>query len=210
MMKPVFFLLLLCTGAVNLFGQRYVFYLHGAIVEYQGRNAVDKSRGFGAYEYDSIINAFRNEQFTVISECRPANTDVKLYARKVAGQVDSLLTKGVKPGNITVTGASKGAAIAMYVATYVHNSAVNYVFMSACNESPGSMGDVSFCGNILSIYEATDDMAGSCLTWKKRSKLNVPNFKEIKLQTGRKHGYLYKPLPEWVGPCVTWAKGIYK
>ena len=29
---------------------------------------------------------------------------------------------------------------------------------------------------------------------------------EIRLQTGLKHGFIYRPLAEWIGPVVGWAK----
>ena len=52
--------------------------------------------------------------FVVISEQRPRNTDVEEYAGKVTGQITALLDAGVPAENITVLGASKGAAIAIY------------------------------------------------------------------------------------------------
>ena len=188
--------------------QRYVFYLHGKIVEDQGPNA--RNDAFGSYEYENILAAFRNEHFIVISECRKPNTDVKDYAHKVAGQMDSLLKLGVKPGDITVIGASKGALIAMFVSTYVKNPHVNYVFMSSCNDYVfSSFADIEFCGNILSIYEKSDPGNGSCDLLKKRSHLTVPYYKDLEINTGLKHGYLYKPIPEWVKPSVKWANGDY-
>jgi hypothetical protein len=38
----------------------------------------------------------------------------------------------------------------------------------------------------------------------------VPHYKEIELNTGLKHGYIYKPLPEWMNPAIKWAKGNYE
>lgn len=211
MVKSILLSALLISVIQHGYGQRYIFYLHGKIVEDQGANAVDNSRGFGAYEYANIIAAFRKEKFSVISECRPKNTDVKQYAHKVAGQVDSLLKSGIKPGDVTVIGASKGALIAMYAATYVKNELVNYVFMSSCNDySLDSNPDISFCGNTLSIFEKSDEIGLSCERYRQRSKLPVPHYKEIELNTGKKHGYIYKPLPEWVTPSIKWANGNYK
>jgi len=37
---------------------RYIFYLHGRIVEVQGANAL--SQQYGKYEYDSIIQALKD------------------------------------------------------------------------------------------------------------------------------------------------------
>src|ERR1051325_11963678 len=97
------------------FAQKFVFYLHGAIIEYQGANAVDTINGFGAYRYTDILDSLRKRNCTVISEVRKPNTEIKHYAQKVATQIDSLLKKDIHPENITVIGASKGTVIAMYV-----------------------------------------------------------------------------------------------
>lgn len=41
---------------------------------------------------------------------------------------------------------------------------------------------------------------------KVNSKSNVTKFKEIELTTGLKHGFLFKALPEWIKPTITWVK----
>src|ERR1700722_2707101 len=139
------FALFIITG--NASAQKYVFYLHGKIVEDQGLNAYNIE--FGKYEYENILTKFREEQFIVLSECRKPNTDVKEYAHKVVSQIDSLLKAGAAPGDITVVGASKGALIAMYVSTYLNNPKVNFAFLSSCNDNVlSSFSDIAFCGNI--------------------------------------------------------------
>ena len=195
-------MLSLLSGASH--AQKYFFYLHGKIVEDQGVGAV--APGYGAYEYEHILQAFRKEQFTVMSEVRAKNTDPETYARKVVRQIDSLLKTGVKPNKITVLGASKGSVIAQYVSSILKNKDVNFVFMAGCS---GDGGGVNFCGNILSIYEKSDGV-GSCNDLKNKSSNSIPHYKEIELNTGLRHGFLYKPLPEWVAPSVQWANGNYQ
>ena len=207
-MRAVLVVVFLLVQSLTVFAQRYVFYLHGKIVEDQGPTA--RNEAFGAYEYDNILAALRKEHFIVISECRKPDTDVKEYARKIAGQVDSLLKTGVKPGNITVIGASKGALIAMQASSYIKNPHVNFVFMSSCNDYAfSSFSDLSLCGNILSIYEKSDPGNGSCAKFRDRSKLSIPHYKDLEINTGLKHGYLYKPIPEWMAPAVSWANENY-
>jgi len=63
---------------------RYMFYLHGQIIEDQGLAAV--SPVFGAYEYVAILEALRSHGFVVISEQRSGGTDVDAYAQKVLSQ----------------------------------------------------------------------------------------------------------------------------
>lgn len=66
--------------------QKYVFYLHGAIVESQGADAV--SPPFGAYRYNDIVEAFRKEGFIVKSEVRKPDTQVKSYAQVIVSQIN--------------------------------------------------------------------------------------------------------------------------
>jgi len=199
----------LLSGA--LLSQRYLFYLHGRIIEDQGPSAIDSIHGFGAYQYENILNTFRENNFVVISEVRKKNTDVQEYANKMIRQVDSLLQVGVTAGNITVVGASKGAAIAMLTSTLLKNKDINFVFIAGCNDDNFKrLPPIKFCGNILSVYERSDDIAGSCTPIKNLSSQLVPHYKEIELNTGLKHGFLYQPLVEWVEPVIQWAKGNYK
>lgn len=209
MLKRLLLLFLLFIISETTFAQKYVFYLHGKIVEDQGANA--SNTAFGKYEYDNILAKFKEEHFIVISEVRKQNTDVKEYAHKVVLQIDSLLRSGVQPGNITIVGASKGALIAMYVSTYLNNSHVNFAFLSSCNDYVlNSFPDIAFTGNVLSIYEKSDEGNQSCDKIKNNSTRSVPNYKEVAINTGLRHGYLYKPITEWMGPVTRWANGDYK
>jgi len=209
MRKITCIIVLMFSVKANAIAQKYLFYLHGKIVEDQGANASNTL--FGKYEYDNILAKFREAHFTVISEVRKPNTDVKEYAHKVAGEVDSLLKAGAKPGNITVVGASKGALIAMLASSYLNNYKVNFAFLSSCNDYlAGSFPEMEFCGNILSIYEKSDPGNQSCDKLKARSSRSMPHYKELEINTGRQHGYLYKPIPEWMDPVMRWANGNYK
>lgn len=194
-----------------IFGQHYLFYLHGKIVEDQGANAVDTINGFGAYQYEDILDAFRKANFTVFSEVRQKNTDPSNYAHKIVNQIDSLMSEGVQPNNITVIGASKGAVISMFISSYLKNKNVNFVFIAGCNNDIlEHFPEIQFCGNILSLYEKTDDIGRSCLNFKQSSNQSIPHYKEIELNTGLKHGFLYKPLPQWMEPAIKWANKNYQ
>ena len=211
--------LVLCFFAVAVYGQqpsglvggniaksgKYLFYLHGAIVQEMGINAV--SEDFGKYEYLEIVETFSKKGFKVISEARPKGTDVVNYSEKVSAQVDTLLRNGVKPQNIIVVGASQGAYIAIEVSHIVKNPKIKYAILALCNDY-----NVNFyakykeelCGNFLSIYEDSDQKK-SC-----DRLLNIPNckigYKEIKLTMGNGHGFIFKPYKEWINPLIQWAK----
>jgi hypothetical protein len=59
---------------------------------------------------------------------------------------------------------------------------------------------------VLSIREASDDTTEPCPFWEDPSSPKAQlRVREIVLHTGLGHGFLYRPLPEWVGPVVDWA-----
>ncbi len=188
---------------------RYLFYLHGRIIEDQGgENAV--SPEFGRYEYAEILDTFADRGFVVISEVRPKNTNVIQYAQKIAEQINSLLKGGVPPANITVAGASKGGAITHKISSILHNKDLNFVLLAGCGEGYHEGFDIDLAGNVLSVYDYKDNKgAGSCADFFTKSK-DINHHKEIELKLGTGHGILYKPLEEWVEPTVQWASGNYK
>jgi hypothetical protein len=131
---------------------RYIFYLHGKIIEDQGIPAI--SPEYGEYRYEDILRTLQGYGFLVISEQRRKDADATEYAHRVATQVHDLLDSDVPPGSITVVGASKGAAIAMIVSALLSNSGVNYVLLGGCN--PPTVDElrqqgVLLYGNVLAI-----------------------------------------------------------
>ena len=187
---------------------RYLFYLHGKIIEDQGLPA--NSPEFGEYRYSEILGALEAPGFRVISEQRSSGTNSDVYAHRIADQIDTLLAAGVPPGAITVVGASKGAAIAILVSNLVRNPEVNYVLLGGCN--PPTVAEllhagIILSGNVLSIYDAPDVYAGSCKALLSAfAGSGVGRSSEIVLHVGTGHGILYQPLPEWVDPTLAWAR----
>ena len=188
--------------------KRYIFYLHGKILEDQGIPAV--SPEFGEYWYEEILKTLQSYGFEVISEQRPKNANSWEYAQRTARQVADLLTAGVPPGSITIVGASKGAAIAAVASDLVGNPEVNYVLLGTCHQTlvdEWKQGGLILSGNVLSIYDYEDDeYSGSCEElFKLAEGKGLSRHNEIVLQVGTGHGILYQPLPEWVLPTVQWA-----
>ena len=202
---------LLTLIPLNVFcSQRYLFYLHGRIIEDQGIHAVDTVHGYGAYQYEDILKAFRNAGFTVISDVRSKDVHPGFYQHKVENQIDSLIGTGVKPNDITVVGASKGAIISMFISSDLKNKDLNFVFLAGCDDDIlHRFPEIQFCGNILSIYEKSDTEQ-SCARFKENTSLTIPHYKEIELNTGLKHGFLFKALPEWIDPAINWANNNYE
>lgn len=179
----------------------YVFYLHGAIVQQQGENAI--SNTYGRYMYRAIVDSLKRNGLHVISEVRPQDATLDSYSGKVAIQLDSLLQSGIPPQHITVIGASAGAAMTLEVAMFTGNRQVNYALMGICSDnSPRRYQQKKICGNFFSVYESSDG-AGSCkdLLFNRSC---VSGFKELKLNMGNGHGFLYQPYKEWLQPMVQW------
>ncbi|HVG09629.1 MAG TPA: alpha/beta hydrolase [Thermoanaerobaculia bacterium] len=195
-------LLLLSCGAKQIEPAR-VFYLHGQIIEDQGRRP--KHPDFGTYEYDEILRQLGGEGRVVVSEARPKNTDPDAYAGKVAKQIEDLLAKGVPGQRITVIGASKGAVITMLVSTKVRSPEVGYVIMGNCNDWVLKNFHIDLHGQVLSIYDAGDSFGGTCEPTFLQSK-QLGKHREIRLDTGLRHGFLYRPMKEWIEPALAWSR----
>ncbi len=184
---------------------RYLFYLHAKIVEEQGVDGI--SQEFGKYEYKNILNTLSTAGFVVLSEPRPKNTNSEKYADKVVAQVDSLLKAKVTPEHITVVGASKGAWISIIVSSKLKNANINYVLMGICDDAYDySLDMFKICGNVLSIYEKSDSLGGSCAKLISNNKDCISGTKELELNLGNGHGFLFKPYDEWINPVIAWAK----
>jgi hypothetical protein len=188
--------------------KQYMFYLHGKIIEDQGAPAT--SPEYGEYEYGAILKKLSDYGFVVISEQRPKDTDSVEYARKIAGQVTTLLNAGVPAKNITVVGASKGAGIAIFVSNFLKNKDINFVIMAICDPATVEelkQNQITLYGNVLSIYDFKDELADSCQELFSYSEgKGISRHDEIVLHIGTGHGILYKPLDEWVAPVIKWAE----
>ena len=186
--------------------KRYLFYLHGRIIEDQGIPAV--SPDYGTYEYEAILDKLASFGFTVISEQRSKNADGMKYAERVAGQVTKLLEAGVPTKNITVVGASKGAAITIAISSFLANKELNFVLMGTCDSETTQLfkqQNIFLYGNVLTIRDPVDDFSDSCEELFAFSEGKIARHKEIALHVGTGHGILYKPLDEWILPVIQWA-----
>jgi hypothetical protein len=183
-------------------GARYLFYLHGRILEDQGIHAVSPEHG--RYEYAAILARLAAEGFAVISEIRAADTDPHVYADSVIRQVRRLLGSGVAPTRISVIGASKGAVIAMLVSSRL-TAGIRYVLMANCNDYILNAFEVSMHGDVLSIFEGSDPLGQTCRAFFERSP-GLGEREEVRLETGLSHGFIFRPLEVWVAPASRWAR----
>jgi predicted esterase len=196
-------ILILTIGCQCAFAQIHIYYLHGKINEEQGRNAV--SEKFGKFELDEILKQLNVNNSVIHCEIRTKDTDVKIYATKISREIDSLINSGIPPRNITIVGASKGAIIAMNISnTNKHN--INYVFLAGNNDYQEKNNDWKFHGQILCIYDLSDDIAGKNYNYWKEKPNYSTIFEQLEIKTNLGHGFLYKPLKEWINPTKEWIK----
>ncbi|OJV50465.1 MAG: hypothetical protein BGO31_13955 [Bacteroidetes bacterium 43-16] len=182
---------------------RHIIYLHGRIIELQGKAAFSEEHG--KYELDSILNALAAGGAIVHCELRPENTEVKTYAQKVSFSIDSLIHAGIPATNITIIGASKGALIAATTSS-INPQPLNYVLMGGNNTTIQQQNDWHFHGRILCIYDPSDTIAGSNYDyWKQRSPEAIA-FEQVQLKENLGHGFLYRPLAAWVLPALKWSR----
>lgn len=179
----------------------HIFYIHGRIIEQQGKNAF--SEAFGYYELDSIISALKFEKSVVHYEIRKENVETRAYAIKISKQIDSLIHLDVKPTDITVIGASKGAIIASNISD-INLNPINYVFLAGNNDYQEMNNSWKFHGQVLCIYDLSDSIAGKNYDYWKNSKNYTTKFEQLELKTHMGHGFLFKPLDAWVIPTRKW------
>ena len=180
---------------------KYIYYLHGRIIEIQGKNAI--SEEYGKYEFDNIVNVFKDSNSIVIAGVRTENVDYLQYANKVSKEIDSLVKLGIKSKNITVIGASKGAIIASNISN-INSNPINYVFLAGNNDYQEEHNDWKFHGQVLCFYDDSDNIAGKNYDYWKNKPNYTTKFEQIKIDKKLGHGFLYKPYKEWVEPTKKW------
>ena len=169
---------------------RHIIYLHGRIVQTQ-QSERPKSEEYGYYELEAIRETLRKRGFIVHSTIRPKATTVSSGADDVVRQVKELIDSGVPADRITVVGASMGAAITLAASERLKNPHVRFAVMGTCLASHQE----KLVGKVLAIRESTDETSSPCKADKR----------ELVINTGLNHGFLYRPLPEWVDPVVAFA-----
>ena len=185
---------------------RYLFYLHGGVVTELGNNAINPSMPeWGPYEYLNILDSLQKRGFHVISEIRQKGTGNAVYVHKISQQIDSLLEAGVKARNIVVVGASAGWDIALHVSSNLKNKALNFVLMGGCwPETYQDYLNIELYGRFLSIIEKTDPHGTCYKIFEERA--HIKHHKEITLNTGLSHGFIYKGYPVWIDPIMYWLQ----
>ena len=148
------------TAAVS--AGRHLVYLHGKIIEDEGRRPTHPQ--FGVYEYQEILDAFTSAGFIVHSDQRPVRSSPPEWAGITASEVRELLNQGVPARDITIVGFSKGGVIAVLTARELADPDLNFVFIACCGPGcrrwrPGRSVDCP-CGDVLRPLARTAAAAG--------------------------------------------------
>jgi dienelactone hydrolase len=184
--------------------QRHLIYLHGRIVQ-EEQSARPRHPQHGDYELEAIVSAFRDRGFAVESEIRPKGTTVEGGADRLVEKVRSLLQSGVEPHRITIVGASMGASIALRASARLNNPELRFAVLGPCLSRSFSAIAAEEgsppAGRILVIRDRSDVPDADC-----PAAAESAEAKEIVIDTGRGHGFLYRPMAEWVEPVAEWAR----
>jgi hypothetical protein len=177
----------------------YIIYLHGSVEEEAGSTE----------KYETAVESIAESSATVISEVR-GDTDPNSYSVKLKEQVEKLISKGVPPENITISGFSKGSIIALASAGTINNPKINYVLLAGCSEDLNDKYGVDpskAVGRILSIYDSGDNKFESCDGIIKPSDKLI--FEETDLDSGKGHKVFRIPkekfIEQWRDPLTDWA-----
>jgi predicted esterase len=180
---------------------RYVVYSHGRIVE--GNDETPVSPEFGRYDFPGIRAALtRNGDFELIARHRPKDANGTTEAQHLEEGVRRLVAAGVKPSRITLVGFSKGSYITALASSHLADLHIHTALMAACLDGLPSREPMRLVGNVLSVYETSDD-AGSCRGLKDLGGAQI-HFEEVDLSTGLRHGAFFRPIEAWVAPLLAW------
>jgi hypothetical protein len=183
---------------------RYLFYLHGRIIEVQGPEAV--SPDFGRYEYRRLLETFAEHGFVVVAEVREDGAGAA-FVESTARQVRGLLDAGVPADHVAVVGFSKGGFLALGVAAAVATDDVRYAVLAGCSADPdwAARRGPGLRGRFLSLRDRSDRFDPSCALLFEHAP-RVRDRSEHVFETGLDHGLFYRPRDDWMDHLIAWLR----
>jgi hypothetical protein len=181
--------------------EKHLFYSNGCCVEKYNVGGNDAT----------IAKALRNSGFNLVFQSRTDDSDASIRSEveKIADQVKSMLSNGIAPEDITVSGYSLGSAITLFASIAIANPKVNYVLLAGCPGSGARSFGIDYAkvqGRILSIIDTQDDRFGTCKNLLPESVLQ----NEIAFTSGYGHAAFRKTdsenMKRWKEPLENWSK----
>jgi pimeloyl-ACP methyl ester carboxylesterase len=188
---------------------RHLIYLHGRIVQDE-QHARPRHPEWGYYELEKILAALREKGFQVTGEIRPREATLDQSADRVAGQVRALRAAGVPLERITILGGSMGAAIAFRASERLAEPGLRVAVLGACFSLTVEAIAKEYArppaGRFLTIRDRSDETSEPCPAWRD-DPARYPQLRarEVVIDTGQSHGFLYRPLEAWLEPFLEWA-----
>lgn len=187
----------------------HLVYLHGRVVQDQ-QSARAVHPAFGVYDLEAIVAAFRARGFTVHAAIRPKAETIDVSAAKTATEIRALVEAGVPIERIALVGASMGASIALEAAELLAMPELRVVLLGACLapnvEALRAAGGRGPSGRVLAVREASDENTDGCARWSERANGAALQGRELEIDTGLRHGFLYRPHAAWLDPTVAWLR----
>jgi len=190
---------------------RHLIYLHGRIVQ-ESQSLRPQHPEYGFYEVEAILDTLRAQGFVVTGELRPKAATVSDAADHVVEQIQRLLESGVPPDHIVVVGGSMGGGIALLASARLQNPEMRFCTLGTClsrnvRHLVAEEGKAP-SGLVLAIRETSDALTQDCPPWAQERGTDIHLIaQEVVVETGLGHGFLYRPLPEWIEPLLEWVRG---
>ena len=181
--------------------ENVLLFLHNAWFEKNKDGGVHKQ--FGSYDFAGIKAALATGGQVLAPERGP-NADPNAAADDLVKDIAGLIASGKAPGSIKVIGASKGAHIAQLASERLNQSQIRWVLVGGCHNERMDKGNVPrMTGKVLSVYDRSDKIAGSCRRYPDLFTA-ADKFQEIAVSTGRDHGFQFSADKAWIGPALSW------
>lgn len=158
-----------------------------------------------AVDHAANVRAFEDNGFTVVTLAY-AGEDALDYARRVRGEVRTLISSGVAPEAITVVGAGTGSPVAALVSATSADRRISYALLGSCDARLADAPGFHMSGRVLGIRDAGDRASQSCRQlWQDSPKL--VERRDVVLHSGHGATLFDAPRAQWIEPLAEWSRG---
>lgn len=154
-------------------------------------------------EHMAIIQALVDAGFDVRTHAY-VGEDAVTYARRIAGEIRTLVASGTDPSQITVLGSGMGSTVAQLTSAVAGSRDVNYVLLGRCDRFLKDKVRFRMAGRILGLRDDADSQSGSCRPlWEDSPKVSAR--RDTVLHSGLGAALFARPHDIWMKPAVEWG-----